>query len=80
MKIAVLSIKEGHEYCLHIGAWDDPEKMVLQGFDTMFDAWAFAICHGLDDPYLLIPEKFRQWTNKPKPELEVLQEGQMTLL
>lgn len=78
MKPATVSYGECNPpYSLHIGRWDDPERMVLRGFDSAFDAWAFAICNGLDDPNEGVPEKFRQWTNKPKAD--VLPEGQMTL-
>ena len=55
-------------WCLHIGDWDDPDKQVLEGFASSFDAWAFAIAHGLVDPARLIPWKFRQSFNCPKPE------------
>lgn len=79
MKHTCISLKPGQRppYNLHIGVWNDPEKINLSGFESMFDAWAFAICHGLDDPLESIPERFRQWTNRPEPE--VLPEGQMSL-
>ena len=58
----------GEDWCLHIGAWDDPDRQVLEGFASSFDAWAFAIAHGLVDPARLIPSSFRKCFNRPKPE------------
>jgi hypothetical protein len=50
----IISVKPGapigERWNLHIGAWDDPDKMYLPGFETWWDAWAFCVCNGLDDP------------------------------
>jgi hypothetical protein len=76
---------------LVIGAWNDTESKALAhecgadawgnlaGFETSFDAWAFAVTTLLEDPAETIPPKFRQWTNKPKPEAEPVEEAQLTL-
>lgn len=72
--ISVKPALPAHEsWCLHIGAWDDPEKQVLEGFASSFDAWAFAIANGMVDPARLIPSKFRQSFNCPKAETQVEQ-------
>lgn len=55
---------------LHIGPWNNPEKMLLEDFDTSWDAWAFAVAHGLPDPQEGVPPRFRQWCNRPPTEVE----------
>ena len=67
-------------WCLHIGAWDDPEMQVLEGFASSFDAWAFAVANGIGDPASGIPAgKFRKYFNRPPVEPEEKIE-QMTLV
>jgi len=63
------AIAWGHNagYSLHIGRWDDPDRQVLDGFDSWWDAWAFAVTHGLPDPLERVPAKNRRWTNSPPP-------------
>lgn len=68
----------GEDWCLHVGVWSDPDRQVLRGFASSFDAWAFAIAHGLDDPAAMIPAKFRQGFNKPKTG--IVNTGQLSLL
>lgn len=71
---AVISCKPsapaGERYCLTFGAWNDPDRISLQGFATAWDAWAFAVAHTMEDP--APPQVSREWTNKP-PEPEPVQ-------
>ena len=62
---------DGGHYSLIIGAWNDPEQIILPGFETCWDAWAFCICNGLDDPLPDI-ENNRRYTLKP-PEKKMKQ-------
>jgi hypothetical protein len=68
-KIATISSSPmapaGGRYNLHIGAWNDPDRIFLPGFPTVWDAWAFAVCNGLGDP---LPGNNRKSTLRP-PEI-----------
>jgi len=58
---------DGERYGLYIGAWNDPDKIILEGFETSWDAWAFAICNGMNDP--MPPTKSnRRRTCSPPPK------------
>ena len=74
----VMCINE-YGWALRFGAWDDPERFQLDGFDSPFDAWAFCIAHGLDDPSAGVPAQFRKYqVRPPSPPLQpsLLEEAQ----
>ena len=54
----------GPSWCLHY------DGNVLEGFASAWDAWAFAVAHGLDDPTAMHPDGMRQWTNRPPAEVD----------
>ena len=43
---------------------------MLDGFETLRDAWAFAIVHGFKDPCLACGtnDKYKKWTKEPEPK------------
>ena len=60
----------GEKWCLHIGAWDDPDFVHLCGFETSFDAWAFCVAHLMIDPLRsagIHEARLRKWTYDYKP-------------
>ena len=65
----VISVKPalspGPSWCLHIGAWHDPDHVTLEGFASGWDAWAFAVAHGIGDPSADHPEFARKQFNRP---------------
>ena len=65
--VAIYWADEGRGYGISFGPWNHPDAFCLDGFDTMFDAWAFCIAHDLGDPQAGLPDRNRQWTNKPLP-------------
>lgn len=75
----VISLPQGGGFNLHIGHWAHPERCVLDGFETSFDAWAFCVAHGIGDPAAGIPPKVREWCNKPVA-VEEVEPVQMVLL
>ena len=56
----------GERWNLHIGAWDDPDRMYLPGFATWWDVWAFCICNGMNDPLPDTPANKKSTLNRPK--------------
>ena len=56
--------KIGEQYSVWIGAWNDPDQIVLHGFATCWDAWAFCVCNGMNDP-LPNTDGNRRYTLRP---------------
>ena len=54
----------GERYGLYIGAWNDPDRITLDGFATNWEAWAFCICNGMNDPLPDTPAN-RFYTRRP---------------
>jgi len=69
--MAVISVKpsaqSGEQWNLHIGSWDDPDRIYLPSFASWWDAWAFCVCNGLDDP---LPQSKRLTRRPPEREVE----------
>ena len=55
----------GEKWGLYFGSYDDPDVVILEGFETAFDAWAFAVAHTMIDPCGDSHTRGR-WTNRPK--------------
>lgn len=44
----------GEQWGIHFGDdWNDPDRFTLLGFESAWDAWAFCICNGLNDPIVV---------------------------
>ena len=54
----------GEKWGLYFGSYNDPDMVILEGFETIFDAWVFAVAHTMIDPCENTPAH-RQWTNCP---------------
>ena len=61
------SAQVGEKYEVYIGVFDDPEQIHLPGFESLWHAWAFCICNGLDDPLPKTESNQRWKLNPPSP-------------
>lgn len=59
------SAQVGEKWGASFGAWKNPDHIMLEGFETAFDAWAFVVAHTMIDPFENCPNH-RQWTNRPE--------------
>ena len=62
----------GERVSLFIGAWNDPEQIIIHGFATVWDALAFCICNGMDDPLPNTDGNKKYTLRPPKEESEQL--------